>query len=95
MTPKHDLLARTLARLIETSDAPRDEMELVSQMLFDAGGMNWRAGPRTSPLDFAMAIFENPGVVEAMEACRVIIEDPSALETPEQLINSLLPASSA
>lgn len=88
-------LTERLAQLIEESDNPLQEMQSVSSQLLEADLGNLNPGPKTSPRAFAAAAIEdNPQLREVLATHRVYLSSLDSLETPEQLINRLLPASS-
>ena len=88
------LLEDRLAVLISESENPTAEMQMVSKMLLDADLMNWLPSKGTSPQQFAATVFEDSDLRSELATGRVYLTDPDAYETAEQLINSLLPASS-
>ena len=86
------VIADNLTSLIEESEDPKEEMDLVARMLGDAGLSDYRAGPKTSPRMFAETVIaENPLMYETVQDMRIVLR-LKAIETPEQLINRLLPA---
>ncbi len=81
-----------LAKLIEESDDPRAEMFLVGRMLLHADLSDYLPGPKTTPMTFAMTVIEdNPLMFQRVSEMNLIL-NLSQFETPEQLINALLPA---
>lgn len=90
-------LSDRLAELIEESDEPMAEMQMASAKLLENDLANYLPNAKTSPRSFAAAVIEdNPQMREHLAGHRVYLNDLdlSAIETPEQLVNLLLPGSS-
>lgn len=95
MASMQELLSGRMIELLQESENPRAEMRMLSEML-DAAGMGlYPVRPETTPLQFALeAIEENPDLIESLAERRGFLTDLSGYETTEQLLNSVLPASS-
>ena len=90
-------IADRLAQLISEAENPRAEMLAVSKQLLDADLANYRPALKESPREFAANVIEeNPLMLETLAGHRAYLNDMNLpeFETAEQLINSLLPASS-
>jgi len=95
MASMQELLSSRMTELIQESENPTAEMRMLSTMLDQAGMGLYPFRQGMTPADFSvMSIEENPDLVEHLAMHRVHQNDLSAYETPEQLMNSLLPASS-
>ena len=84
-----------LATLIEESEEPLQEMWGICRKLADEGLTDYWPDPATRPRQFVEnLVAASPLWIEAMQAVRTEIEVQS-VESPEAMINLLLPASSA
>lgn len=83
-------LENRLVELLKESINPKQEMAQISEMLLDEDLSDFQAGPKTSIQEFAATIItDNPKVYEQIPFLRHVPR-LSAIETPEELILSLM-----
>lgn len=93
--PLHERLTDRLATLILESESPQQAMREVVSQLGEAGmGDHLPGNPQDARELAEAAIGQNYQLREGLPLHRVSLTDLDRFETPEQLINSLLPASS-
>jgi hypothetical protein len=95
MASMQELLSSRMIELIQESENPTAEMQMLSTMLDEAGMGLYPFRQGMTPADFAvMSIEENPDLADHLAMRPVSLSNLSGYETPEQLLNRLLPASS-
>lgn len=90
---KERLTAR-LAQLFRESESPSEEMDYAAKRLNEAGLCHWFPGSTTTPEECAAALIRDNWLLhEQLTWLRVWLDDLEAIETAEQLVSMLLPAS--
>lgn len=91
-----DALSDRLATLITESDNPKEEMREIERRLMEADLLQYVPPGSVSPTEFAnVVVRDNPQLMDLMPDHGVMVDDPQAIESPDELISLLLPASSA
>lgn len=95
--PMRELLAQLMLQLIEESENPAAEMQLVSSLLVESDLSSHVPRAGETPREFVREVIaDNQDLEPSLAMLRVSLNplDLSEIETPEQLVNRMLPASS-